>query len=135
MPTTRITITSIKYPMPEVDINAELQILGGSLGLFNPRDKDCSKFRIFIVLLKAAKVQRSLSTDDLAGELALTRATVIHHLASLNQAGIVDHISGRYVLRVATLEELVEKIRTDVVRTFAELQGMARKCDRDLGLQ
>jgi predicted transcriptional regulator len=132
MRTTRITITTVVRPA-RADINAELQYLAGSLGLFNQRDKDRSKFRIFIALLKAPK-PAGLSSDDLASQLSLTRATVIHHIGSLAQAGIVDYVAGRYVLRVATLEQLVARIRADVARTLEELEDVAKACDRELGL-
>ncbi len=136
MRTTRITITRIVATREHQGINAELQYLAGSLGLFNPRDKDRSKFRIFIALLRALKQrQRGLSSDELAAELDLTRATVIHHLGSLAASGIVEHSEGKYVLRVETLEELVAKIRSDVGKMLSELEEVARRCDTSLGLR
>jgi len=39
--------------MPSEDINAELQWIGHTLGLFNERDKEKSCFRIFIELLRS----------------------------------------------------------------------------------
>jgi len=132
MHTTRITITTIRYPSDEeLNLNRELQYLCGTLGLFNPRDKDRSKFRLFIELLKA---RGELSADELALKLSLTRATVIHHLHNLQQAGIVDYGDGRYWMRVSSLEELVEKIRQDVAKTLNSLKDVAQRCDEGLGL-
>ena len=49
---TRITIIKERVP-DKPDINDELQWFGGSLGLFSLRDKDKSRFRVFIVLVNA----------------------------------------------------------------------------------
>src|SRR3989338_4339773 len=88
----RITIVHLSKPSHQT-INDELQWLGSSLGLFNQRDKDKSCFRIFIELLKDAKQLenniRGLSSEEMASRLALTRATVIHHLNRLQECGIV----------------------------------------------
>jgi biotin operon repressor len=132
---TRITITRVdSHPVQRPDINEELQHLGGALGLINLRDKDKSRFRIFIAMLKALKRREQLSSDDLADQLGITRATVIHHLDALMDAGIVEHIRGKYQLRVETLAELVEVIQSDIEKTFEELKEVARNCDKGLGL-
>ena len=61
----RFTIIRIRK-IPSQDVNQELQWLGNALGLFNLRDKDKSCFRLFIELLKAAKMRVPLSSDELA---------------------------------------------------------------------
>ena len=132
---TRITITRVDVkPVNRPDINDELQQLGGALGLINLRDKDKSRFRIFIAMLKALKRRELLSSDDLADQLGLTRATVIHHLDALMDAGIVEHMRGKYQLRVDTLVELVDVIQADIQKTFEELKEVAANCDKGLGL-
>ena len=46
-------VVLIKVRRPEGgNVNADLQWLGNSLGLFNLRDKDSSCFRIFITLVR-----------------------------------------------------------------------------------
>lgn len=133
---TRITITRVAYRDPDaLDLNRELQLIAGSLGLFNQRDKDRSKFRIFIALLRALNSpEQTLSTDDLALGLDLTRATVLHHLAALIDAGIVVQYRGAYRLSVDCLGELVEKIQEDLDRTMQDLRAVAQKADVGLGL-
>jgi predicted transcriptional regulator len=132
---TRITIARMEYrPAVRPDVNEELQCLGGALGLFNLRDKDKSRFRIFIAMLKALKRGESLSSDDLAEQLGLTRATVIHHLDGLMDAGIVEHARGKYQLRVDNMEELVDTIQADLDKTMQELKEVARNVDQQLGL-
>ena len=129
----KITIVKINRPKQR-DINAELQWLGNSLGLFNIRDKDKSCFRIFIELLKAAKSDKKLSSDDLAERLGITRGTVIHHLNKLMDAGIVVHVGNKYILRVENLEELIHELQRDIHRTILDLREVAEDIDRSLGL-
>ena len=131
---TKITICRVSQETRRPDLNEELQHLGGALGLFNQRDKDKSRFRIFIALLKALKRGNVLSSDDLADALGLTRATVIHHLDGLMDAGIVENVRGGYQLRVDNMEELLDLIQTDINKTIADLKEVARNVDRELGL-
>jgi len=103
------TITIVRLrKRPEHNINRELQWFGQTLGLFNLRDKDKSCFRIFIELIKSAKVNIPLSSDDLAFRLNLSRGTVVHHLHKLLDSGIVVPARRGYILRVDNLKDLVE---------------------------
>ena len=95
----RITIVNIRRPS-ETNVNQELQWLGTSLGLFNLRDKDKSCFRVFIELLKCAKGNRTLTSDELAAKLDLSRGTIIHHINRLMESGLVREITGRQRNRV-----------------------------------
>ena len=133
---TKITICRVNVaPVQRPDLNDELQQLGGALGLFSLRDKDKSRFRIFIALIKALKRRNAMSSDELADQLGLTRATVIHHLDALMDAGIVENGRDGYQLRVDNMEELIGLIQQDLDRTMAELKEVARNVDRELGLQ
>ena len=79
----RQTITIIRNRLPKKQVNEELQWFGDSLGLFNLRDKDKSCFRIFLELVKAAKVNNPLTSDEIGEHLKLSRGTVIHHINKL----------------------------------------------------
>ena len=129
----KITIVRVNKPNPN-DVNDKLQWLGDSLGLFNLRDKDKSCFRIFIELLKAAKLQHPLSSDELAAHLGITRGTVVHHLNKLIGAGIVIVHGSKYMLRVDNLKDLVEEIRRDLNRTCDKLSAVAEDIDYALDL-
>lgn len=129
----KITITRLRRPQSH-NINQELQWFGGSLGLFGLRDKDKSCFRIFIELLKAAKISEGLTSDELAFKLNLSRGTVIHHLNKLMEFGIVINRKNRYFMRVDNLKELVKALRNDLDRSFKDLENMAKEIDRVLGL-
>lgn len=128
----KITIVSVRKPAR--NLNNELQWFGSSLGLFNLRDKDKSCFRVFIELLKAAKLDKPLTSDEIAAKLGLSRGTVIHHINKLIESGIVIPHHNRYMLRVNNLELLVDEIKTDAERTFYDLRKVAKEIDQFLGL-
>jgi|SRR3989338_814943 len=129
----RITIVRARKPA-ERSINDELQWVGDSLGLFNVRDKDKSCFRVFIELLKAAKLKHPLSSDELAYRLGLSRGTVIHHITRLMESGIVVAHKNRYMLRVDNLTELISEVEEDLKRTCNDLKRVADNIDKRLGL-
>ena len=129
----RITVVNVRRPR-EQGVNEELQWLGQSLGLLGERDRDKSCFRIFIELIKAIKATGGLSSDELAERLNLTRATVIHHLNSLMERGVVMHQGNKYVMRGSQLSLLIEDIQKDMERSLAEMKKIAEELDRVLEL-
>ena len=124
---------SIRKPVQK-NVNQELQWLGSSLGLFNLRDKDKSCFRVFIELIKNAKIGKPLSSDEIAYSLGLSRGTVVHHLNKLLDSGIVVEAERGYILRVSNLRDLINEVEKDLERTLDELRDMAEEIDESLGL-
>jgi len=130
---TRITI--IRSTRPEKnDINKELQWFGGSLGLFNLRDKDKSRFRVFIALIQGLKENKKFTSDEIAAMTKLTRGTVVHHLNTLMDSGIVVNDRNKYVLRMDNLEEMVEHLKSDVDEAWGKLMEIAKDIDQKLEL-
>lgn len=130
-----IKITIIRTGKPEKDnLNAELQYLGQSLGLFSERDKDKSCFRIFIVLVKSLKTGRKFSSDEIAEQTNLSRGTVIHHLNRLMESGIVVGQKSYYMLAVDNIEELVDLAQNNVMKTLDNLRATAKNIDKKLEL-
>ena len=127
----RITIIHTRKPVNPT-VNDDLQWLGTSLGLFGERDKDKSAFRVFLELLKSAKRGPPLTSDELAFSLGLTRATVVHHLNNLMDAGLVVHDGHGYWLRDPRLESLLEELRKDLDRTIDDLKRVAKEIDEPL---
>lgn len=131
---TEIRIVNRPSTLLTPELNDQLQWLGDSLGLFSMRDKDKSCFRIFIELLKSAKLKKGLSSDKLAYHLNLTRGTVVHHLNKLMDYGIVVLDKNLYYLEVSNLEELIEHVRKNINHTLDSLDGVAKEIDRKLRL-
>jgi len=131
---TRITIIRSSRPEKE-DINKELQWFGGSLGLFNLRDKDKSCFRVFIVLVQSLKSGAKLTSDEIAAATRLSRGTVVHHLNKLMSSGIVVQERNKYLLRMDSLEEMVEHIKRDADEAWELLRNVAKDIDSKLGLE
>ena len=128
----KITIVKVRKNQTR-DVNQELQWLGNSLGLFNQRDKDSSCFRVFITLVKKAKRNEAMSSDEVAERLHLTRGTVVHHLTKLMDAGIVVREKQGYLLRENTLQNVIRDIQRDMEVQFAELFEVAKEIDDKLG--
>lgn len=128
----KITIITIGKPGHK-NINYELQWIASSLGLFNLRDKDRSMFRIFIELLKSAKSNKPLSSDEIAFRLHLSRGTVMHHVNKLIESGIAVNNKKRYILRVASLKDLIDEMEKDVIRACENLKDVAEDIDKKLG--
>jgi predicted transcriptional regulator len=130
----RQRIIIIKNRLPKKQVNEELQWLGDSLGLFNLRDKDKSCFRVFLELIKAAKQGKSMTSDEVAEKLGLSRGTVIHHINKMMESGIIIHMDNRYMLRVDNLTQLIMELRKDIDRTIDDMKEIAGDIDRWLEL-
>lgn len=128
----KVTIWKLRKENTE-NINQELQWLGNSLGLFNLRDRDSSCFRIFITLIRKAKRNEPVSSDDIAEQLKLSRGTVVHHLIKLMDAGLVVKDSRKYILRERDLQQVVQDIYRDLEAVFLELSEVAKEIDEKLG--
>lgn len=122
----RVTVIKMRRP-PQNTINADLQWLGNSLGLFGLRDKDSSCFRIFITLVRRPNLP--LSSDQIAEHLNLSRGTVVHHLIKLMDSGIVVREKEGYILREQSLLKLIEDLRRDTEAVFSELREVAKEID------
>ena len=128
----RITLIRLR-PGNEENVNEQLQWVGNSLGLFNLRDKDSSCFRVFITLIKTAKRNRALSSDEIAEKLRLSRGTVVHHLTKLMESGIVLREKEGYILREGNLQKMVKDLQQDFDTLFIELEHVAKDIDERLG--
>jgi predicted transcriptional regulator len=134
---TKLTIVRITKPAQTTvqnAVNDDLKWLGSSLGLFSLRDKNSSCFRVFIELLKAAKVNHPMSSDEISLRTKLSRGTVVFHLDKLISSGLVTIENSKYILRLAKLESLVDQLKSDTEKVFTNLKEIARDIDSELGL-
>ncbi|PIN87711.1 hypothetical protein COV12_02405 [Candidatus Woesearchaeota archaeon CG10_big_fil_rev_8_21_14_0_10_32_24] len=124
----KITVIKVRHK-DSGNINNELQWLGNSLGLFGNRDKDSSCFRMFIVLVRKSKQNHAISSDDLAENLHLSRATIVHHLKKLLDSGIVVRQDRGYILREGNLSAVVRDIKRDTNAMLIEIEEIAKEID------
>jgi predicted transcriptional regulator len=128
----KVTVVRIRKEVSG-NVNEELQWLGNSLGLFNLRDKDSSCFRVFITLVKRAKRNTPVTSDDVADRLKLSRGTVVHHLNKLRESGIVVKERNGYLLREANLQDMIKDLQRDMEGVFSQLKDVAKEIDGKLG--
>lgn len=131
MPIDKITLINVDPPK-KADINTELQWLGASLGLFGQRDKDSSCFRIFITLVRSAKKQEVLSSDEIAHRCMLSRGTVVHHLNKLRDAGLVSPGNQGYSLSAQTIQDSIQELEDELQQMMQLLQAVAKDIDDKL---
>lgn len=128
----KITIKRTLKPKKS-NVNAELQWLCDSLGLFGRRDRDKSRFRMFVVLLKTVN-SNGLTSDQISERVGLSRGTVVHHLHTLMNSGLVVSERNRYMLRVDSLSSLIDEVERDILRTMDEIKEVAQEIDKRLNL-
>lgn len=127
----KLTIYRLQRPK-NADINKQVMWLSGAMGLFTCRDRGKSCYRIFLELLKAAKQRKSLSSDEIAYRLHLSRGAVVHHLNNLIDSGMVVAQKNKYALREASLDLLVKDLKKEMDDMFAEINSVAEDIDRML---
>ncbi len=128
----KVTIVRVRKTGPE-NVNQELQWLGTSLGLFNLRDRDSSCFRVFITLVRRARQDAPITSDEIAEKLDLSRGTVVHHLTRLMNSGIVIQERKGYLLREQMLQDVIKDLHHDIDAALAELLDIAKDIDEKLG--
>jgi len=116
------------------DLNKEIQWFSQSLGLLGERDKEKSCYRVFIELMKCAKVKYMISSDELAFRCNLSRGTVVHHLNHLIEKGLISKEGQRYILRVNNLNLLIKELKKDTERIIDDLDEVAKNIDSAFGL-
>jgi len=129
----QITIKKIRSPAPG-SLDEDINFLCRSLGYFSKRDKQDTAGKIFHLLVKEASDQeRSLTSDEIAEKINLTRGAIVHHLNSFISAGIAIKEHNRYRLRSASLQKSMEEIRVDIDRIMKQMIKIAIEIDERLG--
>ena len=130
-------IKVIKRDLPDgASLNDLLQWYGASIGLFSPRDKDSSCFRVFITLFHDVKDgSKGLKSEEIAQQTDLSRGTVVHHLNKLMDRGIVAQADNEYFLKVDSLTTMTQLIRDEVNNALDDIESVADRVDDHLDLQ
>ena len=114
------------------NVNELIHWFGKSIGLFGPRDREKSCFRLFVELFKAGANDKALTSDELASLLSLSRGTVVHHLDRLMETGLVTSKKNRYSIREKTFEELIDAIEEEISSMIKNLKVASKKLDENL---
>jgi predicted transcriptional regulator len=129
----RIIIKRIRSPAPG-NLNNDIDYLCKSLGYFSNRDKQYTAGKIFRLLVKeACEPDKSLTSDEIANKINLTRGAIVHHLNCFISAGIVVKEHNKYRLRSASLQKSMEEIKSDIDRIMEQMKKIAIEIDKKLG--
>jgi len=70
----------------------------------------------------------------MAKRLNLSRATVVHHINTLIERGMVNQTRGGYILRQPRLKELMQDLKRDSEKAYEDLERVAEQIDAMIGL-
>jgi len=79
-----------------------------------------------------SKKRKGLTSDEIAERSNLSRGTVIHHLTTLAEQGLIQVEDKKYKLRVQDLETLVQDIHKEINLVLKELEDAAEELDEVL---
>ncbi len=128
----RILIKRVDTP-PTGSLKDDIDFVCKSFGYFSQRDKQDTAGKIFRVLVRETCRSEGLTSDQIAGQLELTRGAIVHHLNSFIDAGIVIRQRNLYRLRNKCLQKSIEEVKEDIDRIFAEMLKIANEIDNQLG--
>jgi len=131
---TNIGLRRLEKPV-EPDIIQDINWICKSLGLVSSRDSDETASKIFNVIINAMAENEELSSEQIARQIDVTRGTVIYHLKSFTNAGLISQNKTRYLLRTRSMERTVEEVEMDILRVLNDIKKMAREVDIQLGLK
>lgn len=127
---------TIRYKKPPFKSTTEkdLEWFCHALGMLGKRDKHKTSLKLFKLFLDAAKKNKTLSIDEMAKSMKLTRTSIVHHLRYLESAGLVVEIESKYELRMRNLEQLIEELQFDIERSLKKIRKIAEELDKRLSL-
>lgn len=129
----KIKIRKIVTPPPG-SLKEDIDFICRSFGYFSQRDKNCTAGRIFRLIVKeTAGEEEGLTSDEIAEKLDLSRGTIVYHLNSFIESGLIVRKRNTYKLRSASLQKSIEEIKSDLERILDEMMKIADEIDSQLG--
>ena len=128
----RIHLKKIRTPAAG-SLTGDIDFICQSFGYFSQRDKNNTAGKIFRLLVKNSSEGDGLTSDQIAGELDLSRGAIVYHLNNFISAGLVVKEKNKYRLRSHSLQKSIEEIRQDTHRIFNEILKIAEAIDEELG--
>lgn len=128
------TIRKLREPT-EKKLDKDIEWVCNSLGFVTPRDQDKTASRILKALIKSAKKEEGLTSEDLTRFVEPTIGSVIYHLKKLMKAGLVVKLDSTYELRMHSFLKTIEEIEKEINMTLADVKKIAEDIDNKVGLE
>jgi len=119
----------------EKQLDKDIEWICNSFGFITPRDQDKTAFIILKALIKSAKENKGLASEELAELVEPTIGSVIYHLKKLMKAGLVVKLDSTYELRMKSLLATIEEIEKEISLTLADIKQIAEDIDNKVGLE
>jgi len=119
----------------EKQLDKDIEWICNSFGFITPRDQDKTAFIILKALIKSAKENKGLTSEELAELVEPTIGSVIYHLKKLMKAGLVVKLDSTYELRINSLLATIEEIEKEISLTLADIKQIAVDIDNKVGLE
>ena|SRR3989344_8411306 len=116
------------------DLHTDIEWVCESFGLCSGRDLDRISTQIVQGVL-THHYDSVLSSQMLAEELDIALGRVHHHLRHLMETGLLYREKRQIVLRGGSLKMAVRELRQDAERIFSEIEYIAEKIDKELGVK
>jgi predicted transcriptional regulator len=109
----------------EKDLEKDIEWVCNSLGFITPRDQDKTALKILKALIKSAKEEKGLTSEELTKKVDPTIGSVIYHLKKLMNAGLVVKLDSTYQLRMNSLLATIEEIQKEMNMTLDDIKKIA----------
>lgn len=119
----------------EKQLDKDIEWVCNSFGFITPRDQDKTAFKILKALIKAAKKNTGLTSEELTELVEPTIGSVIYHLKKLMKAGLVVKLDSTYELRMSSLLTTIEEIEKEISLTLEDIKKVAEDIDNKVGLE
>jgi predicted transcriptional regulator len=119
----------------EKQLDRDIEWVCNSFGFITPRDQDKTAFIILKALIKSAKENKGLTSEELTKLVEPTIGSVIYHLRKLMKAGLVVKLDSGYELRMNSLLATIEEIEKEISLTLADIKQIADDIDNKVGLE
>jgi len=129
----RYSIRDIETPLTS-DKDSDIEWICRCFGFMEPRDKQKTAAKIFAALVEAIGKKGSISSDELAEKIGVTRAAVVHHLNRMMGSGLAIQRYGSYQLRMQGVESTIVEVQRDAMRVFENLRRVAREIDETMNI-
>lgn len=128
------SIRKLREPT-ENELDNDIEWICNSLGFITPRDQDKTALKILKALIKSAKDNKGMTSEELSGMVQPTIGSVIYHLKKLMKAGLVVKIDSGYELRMKSLFTTIDEIKKEINLTLDEIKKVAKDIDDEVGLE